>query len=105
VEGVEGAPVFIKVDTEITNLLKTPALKAEFQASERKALGIVVGVGKVASLGGGSSLMLNPTASVLRFSGLASPRLSYYSCITKHELRQGTCQKRFPDAGWTQKDE
>src|ERR1700730_3574144 len=62
------------------------------------------GVGKVASLGGGSSLMLNPTASVLRFSGLASPRLSYYSCITKHELRQGTCQKRFPDAGWTQKD-
>jgi len=49
--------------------------------------------------------MLNPTASVLRFSGLASPRLSYYSGITKHELRQGTCQKRFPDAGWTQKDE
>jgi hypothetical protein len=49
--------------------------------------------------------MLNPTASVLRFSGLASPRLSYYSCITKHELRQGTCQKGFSDAGWTQKDE
>ena len=40
-----------------------------------------------------------------RFSGLASPRLSYYSGITKHELREGTCQKRFPDAGWTQKDE
>src|SRR5258705_6095622 len=24
--------------------------------------------------------------------------------VTKHELRQGTCQKRFSDAGWTQKD-
>src|ERR1700680_874030 len=25
--------------------------------------------------------------------------------VTKHELRQGTCQKRFSDAGWTQEDE
>ena len=25
--------------------------------------------------------------------------------VTKHELRQGTCQKRFSDAGRTQKDE
>jgi len=41
-EGAVGAPVFIKVDTEIRNLLKPPALRAEFQASERKALGIVV---------------------------------------------------------------
>src|SRR6266436_4232468 len=24
--------------------------------------------------------------------------------VTKHELRQGTCQKRFSDAGWAQKD-
>jgi hypothetical protein len=40
--GAEGAPVYIRVDTEITNLLKLHALKAEFQASERKALGIVV---------------------------------------------------------------
>jgi hypothetical protein len=40
--GAEGAPVYIQVDTEITNLLKPRALKAEFQASDRKALGIVV---------------------------------------------------------------
>src|SRR6266481_5050354 len=25
--------------------------------------------------------------------------------VTKHELRQGTCQKRFSDAGWTHKYE
>jgi hypothetical protein len=37
----EGAPVHIKVDTKIKNL-QPSALKTEFQASERKALGIVV---------------------------------------------------------------
>src|SRR4029077_21168424 len=25
--------------------------------------------------------------------------------LTKHELRQGTCQKRFSDASWTHEDE
>lgn len=40
--GPDGAPVYIRVDTEIINLLRSPALKAEFQASGRKALGIVV---------------------------------------------------------------
>lgn len=40
--GPKGAPVFIKVDTEIHNLLRPATLKTEFQASGRKAMGIIV---------------------------------------------------------------
>src|SRR5271165_992368 len=41
-EGAERAPVYVQVDNQITKQLKLPVLKAEFQASNRKALGIVV---------------------------------------------------------------